>query len=198
MKIIPEDRRIAEARRAFMARLNATPEKHRRAVVEATAVKPIGFGAGQIDPYTAALAANMRESFAIQDRVQAAKQELAEVARQERALADRKASYPTAYIDPNFRARLLTRKADLEATIENGVERYAALKDDSLDDAKTQATAVFDEADAHREREANRREALARAETAAEQEELNRWAADQVAARRSMGSGNTPWGSSEQ
>ena len=170
-----EEQRLRETRNAFIARLERTPEKHRRAVVDVTAAKGIGFGPDQVDPLTAAIATQMSEAFRLQDRIEDAKARLVELEPKTKIIRTN---------DPDFRARAIARKVDLETAIETDLVRYVSLQEDTLDSAKAKAVEFHRQADAQRERLEQRQEAIARAEAAADQEELDRWARGIVSARR--------------
>jgi len=172
-----EAKRLRETRRAFEARLERTPEKHRRAVVDVTATRSIGFGPGEVDPFTSAIATQMSEAFKLQDRIEEAKAQLADVEPKTKIIRTN---------DPDFRGRALARKTDLETAIETDLARYVALQEDTLDFAQAKALDFFRKADAQRERAERRQEAIARAEAEAEQEEIDRFAKGVVAARRGL------------
>jgi hypothetical protein len=174
-KITPADARLIAARRAFEAKLARTPEKHRRAVVEVAAAKAIGTGPDEVDPLTSAIARKMADSYKLADSVEAAKEELARLEPLTRRA-------PPG--DPGYRGRAFARKAYLEQSIDENLARYVGLQEAPLDSAERKATEFFQKVEADEQRFAQRKEALARAEAAAEQEELDGWAERLVAAKR--------------
>jgi hypothetical protein len=130
-----EERHLAQLHAAFMAKLNGLPEKRQRAVIHSTAGNVLWQDRGPVDPYTRALAKQMLEVFQINDRIGEAQAEIAQI--------EREAAGHRSQGDPTYRGQLLSRKADLEESIQQGLLRTIAIREDDLRGPRTDAVKHF-------------------------------------------------------
>lgn len=181
MKIIPnfapdEEARLRKTRDAFLAKMNALPEKHRVAYLNVTAHRAPGLGPDQADPYVQAMASQTLEGFKIQDRMKAARERLDEISRM-----DLKVYKPR---DPQWAGKVLMEKQQLEESLDHDTVRFMGLREDTHERARREAVELY-RLDAERQRKAAAlTDAIARAEAAAEGSAVERRAAEIVASRR--------------
>jgi hypothetical protein len=130
-----EERRLAQLHTQFVAKLQGLPENRRNQVIKATA----GNVLGTADPYTRAIARQMKDVLDINQRIRDAQAEIAEI-----EATDLSGYRPR---DPDFKGRMLARKADLEESINADMARALSIREDDLSTARQHAVVHFREAD---------------------------------------------------
>lgn len=172
IEITDSDRKaLAETHRAFVRDMQQlTPrQQSARASVLASGVRTA-------DPYTRALAQQMVDAEKLKMAVEAKQAELTDIGR-----TDLSGYRPS---DPDFRARTLARKAELEEEIERDHARYMGLLEDDHRKAKRDAIVHFRNKAAREQRERLIMEQVELATAEAEQSEIRAEALKRVNARR--------------
>lgn len=173
--ITPAERQRVEALRTdFMAKLRATPEKHQRALINATAFNMLGTA----DAYTQRIAQTLAEQFDAQDRVVEVRQQIEEIDR-----LDLTAHRPG---DPDFRGRMLAKRADLEQAELHEAARYVGLAERDHSTAMHEAIGDFREADAQAAKTRAKLEAIERIRAEREAADVEAHAAKIVDAERKL------------
>jgi hypothetical protein len=131
-----EQTRLASLQREFITKLQGLPEARRNAVIKATAHNVLG----DVDPYTRANAQQMLGVIDINDRITASRAELQEIEQ-----TDLSGHRPK---DVNFKARILTRKHELEESIKEDMARAIALRENDLQRSREETVMHFRDTEA--------------------------------------------------
>jgi hypothetical protein len=152
-----DEARLRAARQKFVADMKRLTPKQQmaRAAVIANGIR-------QSDPYQRALAQQMIDVAKGNERIEAAKAEIADI----EAQVNRGGYRPK---DPDWRGRLLTRREDLETEIQTNMMRQMTIAEDDLASAKRKAIREFRQRATREDRQQRIAEAVERKTAEAEQ-----------------------------
>jgi hypothetical protein len=132
-----EERRLRKLHDDFIGSLQSLPENRRAAVIKAAAFNVTG----KTNPYIQAVASQLHGVSEANDKMTAARAEIAEIEEQLRVGGHRPGN-------PEWRGQLLTRREELEQSAQMEAARAVSLASDDHQGAREEAIEFFREADA--------------------------------------------------